>query len=82
MVFSIEHFIIGLLSSLAIVQQGFWMYTCFKLNDRLMSRDYNDFRSSERLKKPSNASRTSQKKEVIDPIAEKNALEANQLFTS
>lgn len=77
---SIEHFIIGILVALIIGLQGFWMFIVFRLNDRLMSRNYQDFATGERLKKPTNASKASQKSAVFDPIAEQNAEKANAFF--
>lgn len=57
------------------------MYLVFRLNDRLMSRDYQDFAQGERQKKqPRNALRTPPNGAVHDPIAERHAKEANDLF--
>lgn len=76
---SIEHFIIGILVALVIGLQGFWMFVVFRLNDRLMSRNYQDFATGERLKKPINAKKTPPSA-VFDPIAEQNAEKANAFF--
>jgi hypothetical protein len=77
---SIEYFIIGILVTLLLAQHAFYMFTVFQLTNRLMSRNYQDFATGERLKKPTNASKTPPKGAVFDPIAEKHAKEANSLF--
>ncbi len=58
----------------------FWAITCFRLTDRLMSRNYQEFVQGERLKKPTNVS-ARPKVALVDPIAEDNASKANKLFT-
>ena len=73
------YFIIGILVALLIGQQGFWMYIVFKLNDRLMSRNFVEYSQGKQLKRPPNVSKPSQD-DGIDPIAEKNAKDANALF--
>ena len=58
----------------------FWALTCFRLTDRLMSRNYQEFVQGERLRKPTNVS-AKPKVVLVDPIAEDNASKANSLFT-
>lgn len=75
-----EWFIIGILLSLLIFQQGFWSFHMNKLMNKLMSRNYQDYIQGERLRKPTNVSKTPRNSAVIDPIAERNASEANRLL--
>lgn len=73
-----EWVVIGILVSLLIAQQ----VQIQKLMNKLMSRNYQEYAQSLRLKKPSNASKASPSGAVFDPIAERNATEANKLFVS
>lgn len=74
-----EWVVIGILVSLLIAQQ----VQIQKLMNKLMSRNYQEYAQSLRLKKPSNVSKTSgPATAVFDPIAERNATEANKLFVS
>ena len=41
--------IIGILTVLIMGQQIYWANICFKLTNRLMARDYSDFKQAERL---------------------------------
>lgn len=75
-----EWLIIGILISLLIAQQGFWMYHSSKLMNKIMSRNYADYAQSERLRKPTNVSKTMRPSAVFDPIAERNADAANKLL--
>lgn len=58
----------------------FWAITCFRLTDRLMSRNYQEFVTGERLLKPTNVS-AKPKVALVDSIAEDHADKANRLFT-
>jgi len=71
-----EWIVIGILLSLLIAQQ----VQIQKLMNKLMSRNYQDYAQSLRLKKPTNASKAPPSSAVFDPIAERNAREANNLF--
>ncbi len=77
---NIEYFIIGILVVLLLGQQAFWMHAVFQLQNRLMSRNYQDYATGERLRKPTNASKQPQKSAVFDPIAEEHARKANQVL--
>jgi hypothetical protein len=77
--FSPEWFLVGILVILLIAQQGFWMYHSSKLMNKIMSRNYNDFVQGERLRKPTNVSRPAPSA-ILDPIAERNARDANRLL--
>lgn len=70
-----EWLIIGIMTTLMIWQQ----VQIQKLLNKLMSRNYQDFAQGERSRKPLNASTTS-RRDVVDPIAEKNARDANNLI--
>lgn len=74
--FSPEWFLIGIMVILLIAQQ----VQITKLINKLMSRNYSDYAQGVRLNKPNNASRTTRSSAVLDPIAERNASEANKLF--
>lgn len=73
-----EWIVVGILVSLLIAQQ----VQIQKLMNKLMSRNYQEYAQSLRLKKPSNVSKTPgpATTAVFDPIAERNATEANKLF--
>ncbi len=71
-----EWIVIGILMSLLIAQQVHIQ----KLMNKLMSRNYQEYEQSRRLRKPRNESKTPQSSAVFDPIAEANAREANKLF--
>ncbi len=75
-----EWFIIGILVALLVFQQGFWSFHMNKLMNKFMSRNYQDYIQGERLRKPTNVSKTTRNSAVIDPIAERNASEANRLL--
>lgn len=70
-----EWVIIGIQCTLIIWQQ----VQIQKLLNKLMSRNYQEYAQGERQRKPLNASTTS-RRDVVDPIAEKNARDANNLF--
>lgn len=67
---------IGILVSLIIWQQ----VQIQRLISKLMSRNYQDFATGERLKRPTNAKKTPPSGAVFDPIAEQNAEKANAFF--
>jgi hypothetical protein len=63
-----------------VASNVWWMYICNRLINRVMSRNYQEFLSGERQKKPTNVSARPQVA-LVDPIAENNARMANSLFT-
>lgn len=74
---------LGLIVTLALLLLAtnvYWSLVVYKLNDRLMSRNYLEFVQGERLKKPTNVS-AKPKVALVDPIAEEHAKRANSLFT-
>ncbi len=77
---NLAYFTIGVLVALLIGQQGFWFYIVFKLNDRLMSRDFTEYAQGERIKKPRPVPKASIDA-AFDPDAERMAREANQVFS-
>lgn len=77
---TLAYFVIGILVALLIGQQGFWFYIVFKLNDRLMSRDYTEYAQGERTKKPRPVPRAPNDA-ALDPDSERMAREANRVFS-
>lgn len=73
-------FVIGILVALLIGQQGFWFYIVFKLNDRLMSRNYSDYAQGERIRRPRPASKAPDDA-ALDSESERMAREANRVFS-
>lgn len=71
-----EWFLVGVLLVI-ILFQGVMIH---KLVNKVMSRNYQEYVNSERLKKPTNVSKTTPKSAVFDPIAERNASDANRLL--
>lgn len=71
-----EWVLIGILVTLILWQQ----VQIQKLLNKLMSRDYSDYAQGERLKKPPTAPKIPAKAATFDPIAERNAREANNLL--
>ncbi len=51
-----------------------------KLMNKLMSRNYAEYAAGERLRKPTNVPRRPLSSAILDPIAERNASEANKLL--
>lgn len=73
----IEHFVIGILTALLIGQQAYWSVVCFKLTNRLMSRDYQGFIQA--TFKP-NKLHQAVSEDSADPIADRQAQEMNAIL--
>lgn len=68
------------LSLTLIATNALWAFVCFRLSDRLMSRDYVSFVQAERLKKPVEKASVTPDDAVIDPEDERKAQELNRIF--
>lgn len=76
-------YFIVILMVLLVCQQAYWSFICFKLNDRLMSRDFSEFAHGERTRKLPKikiAPILPEDSANVDPIAEENARRANSLL--
>lgn len=72
---SVEYFIIGILVSLLIGQQAYWSFICFKLTDKLMSRNYQEYATYAR--KPD---KVIEQVDQYDPAMDEQAKKANAIF--
>ena len=76
-----EWIVIGILVTLLLAQQAYWSLIVFKLNDKLMSRNYLEYAQGERIKKPLKVAPFEPGEPALDdPIARENAKRANSLF--
>lgn len=78
---NIDFFIIGVLTVLLLGQHVFWSRTVLQLTNRLMSRNYYDFKQAEQVGKPRPASPSVDPDQlVIDPIDQRQADEMNSII--
>ncbi len=78
---SAEWFVVGILVVLLLGQQVYWSFIVYKLNDRLMSRDFSEFTRGEKTRKVLKiAPAPPDEPAGVDPIAEENARRANSLL--
>lgn len=73
---NIEYFIIGILTVLLLGQQVYWASIVFKLTNRLMSRDYPEFKQAE--KKIQQISLAPSNDDAVDLFAQGMADQANK----
>lgn len=75
----LNNLVIGLLIALLFGSQIFWARFALSLVNRLMSRNFAEFKQAEAISKPRIAPVVSET-ETTDPIAEEHAKKANSLL--
>lgn len=72
--------VIAILSVLLLVSNIFWSFVCFNLVNRLMSRNFFEFKQAKSVGKAKEPDQKPADELVIDPIDEQQAREMNSII--